>query len=242
MSVVLVPAVTETEPRLRRWTRGEFDRMRQPGLFRPDERLELRDGRICQSTTGALRRWTTDEYYRLAGLRILGPDEHTELIQGEIIEKVTMNPPHAGIVDLIRDVLQAAFGAARYIRTQKALTLADGTEPEPDVVVVPGGPRDYLTRHPKTEAVLLLVEVSDATLADDRSSKAHLYAQAGISEYWIANIVKRQLEVHRTPSAFGYADVQVYAVGQSVTPLFASDVSLAVSDLLPPRPSVRFEP
>lgn len=236
MSAVLAPAVTETEPRLRRWTRGEFDRMRQAGLLRPEERLDLRDGRICVSGTGVLRRWTTGEYYRLAELGILGPDERTELIRGEVIEKVTMNPPHAAGVDLIRDVLQAAFGVNRYVRTEKALTLADGTEPEPDVVVVPGGPRDYLTRHPETEDVFLLVEVSDTTLADDRSSKAQLYSQAGIAEYWIANVVKRQLEVHRAPSAFGYADVQIYAAGQTVSPLTASGVSIAVSDLLPPRP------
>jgi len=242
MSVVLSPAAPETVPRLRLWTRVEFDRMRRSGLFCPDERLELRDGRVRLGDTGALRPWTTGEYYRLAELGILGPDERAELIRGEVIHKVTMNPPHAGIVDLIRDVLQAAFGPNHYVRTEKALTLADGTEPEPDVVVIPGSPRDYLVRHPATADVLLLVEVSDTTLTDDRNSKAQLYAQAGVSEYWIANVITRQVEVHRAPCSFGCADTRVHVAGQSVTPLAAPDVSIAVADLLPSRLSVRLDP
>lgn len=237
MSIALAPAVTEAAPRLRRWTRGEFDRMQRDGLFAPDECLELRDGRVTMLGTNSPRRWTTQEYYRLADAGILRPDERVELIRGEVINKVTMNPPHAGIVDIIRDALGAVFGEGLYVRTEKALSLADGTEPEPDVVVVPGRPRDYLSRHPSPEDVLLLVEVSDATLADDRSSKAMLYAQAGISEYWIANVALRQIEVHRAPTPTGYADRQVYAVGESVTPLAALDKSAAVSDLLPLAPS-----
>src|SRR5262249_3117373 len=132
---------------------------------------------------------------------------------------------------------RAAFGVGFWIRTQAVLNLGPESEPEPDLSVVPGGPRDY-PEHPKT--ALLVVEVSDTTLWLDRTRKRPLYASAGLADYWIVNLVDRQVEVHRNPIAdsaaplgFRYADVTIHGPGDFLSPLAAPSARVAVADLLP---------
>ena len=103
--------------------------------------------------------------------------------------------------------------------------------------VVPGGPRDY-AEHPTS--ALSLVEVSETTLAYDRGRKGSLYAAAGIADYWIVNLVDRQLEVYRDPvadpnepSGFRYNTRIDFVSGQSATPLALPGMTIAVADLLP---------
>src|SRR5262249_25072776 len=80
---------------------------------------------------------------------------------------------------------------------QGSLDLSPWSVPDPDVAVVQGSPRNASPDNPTT--ALLLVEVSETTLAYDRSTKASLYARAGIADYWIVNLVDRQVGVLRNP-------------------------------------------
>jgi Uma2 family endonuclease len=103
--------------------------------------------------------------------------------------------------------------------------------------VVPGTPRDHRSDHPASAA--LVVEVSDPSLPTDRGLKASLYASAGISEYWILNLVENSLEVYRDPQPateqpFGheYVSITRHSSGESVTALEASQ-PVTVADLLP---------
>src|SRR5437016_4994181 len=85
------------------------------------------------------------------------------------------------------------------LRVQSAITLTE-SEPEPDFAIVRGDESAYLTRHPTTADIGLVVEVSDSTLPGDRDDKGRIYARAGIPCYWIVNLVDRQVEVHTLPS------------------------------------------
>jgi Uma2 family endonuclease len=103
---------------------------------------------------------------------------------------------------------------------------------------VSGDALDYLDAHPTTAA--LIVEVADTSLALDRGRKASLYASAGITEYWILNLVDRQLEVLRDPGpapqqiyGHGYAAVTTHSRGDVVSPLALPHGTVAVADLLP---------
>ena len=117
------------------------------------------------------------------------------------------------------------------------LVLNQTTDPIPDLAVVAGSPRDY-KEHPHTAK--LVVKVSDSTLAYDKREKARLYAAAGIQDYWIVDLVHRQLIVHREPQADAaqpsgaiYHDVKALPAGQSIAPLAAPHSTIAVNDLLP---------
>lgn len=135
-------------------------------------------------------------------------------------------------------VAAAMFGPGFYIRTQSPLRLGKRSKPEPDVAVVPGCEKDYVQSGPPTTA-LLLIEVGDSTLRYDRTRKASLYARFGIADYWIVNLVDRQLEVHRhpipdaaNPRRFRYDQIRVFQPGDTVSPLAMPQAQGAVSDML----------
>ena len=184
------------------------------------------------------RRWTRQEYDRLIELGVLHEDERIELLGGQMIVAEPKGSPHATAIALAAEAFRLAFGPGWLVRLQDPVALDDESEPEPDVVVVPGGPRNYSSEHPSRTA--LLVEVSESTLAFDRRYKGSLYARAGVADYWIVNLVDRVVEVHRAPVAdpaarFGwrYADVQTFGEAVSISPLIRPDVTIAVADLLP---------
>jgi len=141
-------------------------------------------------------------------------------------------------VCLAEEALRVAFGPGVVVRTQLPLALGQYSEPEPDVAVVVGTARDFTDDHPTS--ALLVVEVADATLSFDRNAKASLYAAAGIPEYWIVNLVHRQLEMHREPGLvpearfdFGYRTRTIALPGEVVSIPGPAGARLAVDDLLP---------
>jgi Uma2 family endonuclease len=164
--------------------------------------------------------------------------QHVELIEGQVIHMSPMGSEHATGVALAAKAVEQAFGTGYFVRWQMPFGVGEFSEPEPDVAVIAGDIRDYTAAHP-TSAVLI-IEVADTSLAYDRTEKASLYAKAGVTDYWILNLVNRQLEVCReivpdseAPYGFAYANKTVLTVADQVTPLALSHITIAVVDLLP---------
>ena len=183
------------------------------------------------------RRFTRAEYDRLIDLGVFQPGERIELIGGELMIAEPQGTAHYTAIRQTAKALEAAFGPGWEVRTQGPIGLDDDSEPEPDVAVVPGGPKDYLHAHPARP--VLTVEVAESSLAIDRNHKGSLYARAGLADYWVVNLVDRVLEVYREPvpdpaAPFGwrYARREVFDASARVTPLAAPGSSLAVSQLL----------
>jgi Uma2 family endonuclease len=182
-------------------------------------------------------RWTCAEFYDL-GDRGVFDNRRVMLIDGEILEMPLPNPPHATAEALTEEALRAIFGIGFVVRTEKPLPLGQSTDPVPDVAVVAGSIRDYARVHPTT--AVLVVEVSDSSLDYDVGDKASPYASAGIADYWVVDLVNRQLVVMRDPvtdaaarHGSGYSTVNAFLAGQSVAPLAAPAATIAVADLLP---------
>lgn len=180
--------------------------------------------------------WTVEQFCWLdrAGLF---EGRHVELLGGEIHE-MTSHPPHATATGLASEALRAAFGPGQIIRQQQPLDFGRRSLPEPDVAVVVGTARDYSRSHPRTAS--LVVEVSDTTLRKDRTIKVHLYARAGVPDYWIVNLADRQLEIFRNPGPdpdrkgrFLYAETTIIPADGHVSPLAKPEARIAVADLLP---------
>ena len=181
--------------------------------------------------------WTRSEYHRMVDLDFF-TGRRVELIEGQVIEMAAMRSPHAVAIDLADAELKTAFGPEYYIRQQKPFVVSDLSEPEPDVAVIKGSVRDFAAAHP-TQAELL-VEVADSSLRYDRETKRSLYAKANVPEYWIVNLVTRQLEVHRQPAVsetalygFDYASCTVLEETDEVTPMKALSQIIQVAALLP---------
>jgi Uma2 family endonuclease len=184
---------------------------------------------VPTTTAPTTHRWTREEYHDLAEAGFLGEDDPVELIEGEIIRMSPQNTPHAVAVRLVRRVLQRIFPGNEYlVDEQLPLALGPHSEPEPDVSVVEGHPRDFLDDHPSS--ALLVVEVAEASLQFDRTRKRTLYARHDLPEYWIVNLADQQLEVHRGPAGESYAETTVHAADESAS---LRDQSVAVSGLLP---------
>jgi len=185
-----------------------------------------------------LWRMTRVRYDRLVDVGIFGPEDRVELLDGLLVAREPQGERHATVVGLVRAALEKPFGSVHHVREEKPIVLDDQSEPEPDVVVVPGRLRDYLTAHPSRP--VLIVEVAETSLALDRLRKGGLYARAMISDYWVVNLVDEILEVHREPvripSGHGdwkYDSVRLLRRNAVVTPLAAPRARIRVADLLP---------
>ena len=184
-----------------------------------------------------LRRWQRTEYDRLVDLGVF-QGEPIELIGGQLVVAEPQGSYHAGAITKVDYALRAIVPHGWIVRLQAPVSLDDESEPEPDVVVVPGHPGDYLASHPAHPA--LAVEVAQSSLEFDRTRKGSLYARAAVPDYWIVNLVDGVVEVYRDPepdasAAFGwrYRSVTRLAPPATVAPLGFSGERIAVADLLP---------
>ena len=186
------------------------------------------------STSPEHRKFTVDEYYRMAEVGILRPDERVELIDGEIILMAPMGNPHATGVRRLERVWHDTAGNAVTVSGQCPIRLSEYADPEPDVAILRYREDDYSGKPPSADDVLLIIEVSDTTLAYDRDVKAVLYAQANIPETWVMNLSDDCIESFTEPSSEGYSRHTVYQRGDRISPSTISGVEFAVEDLLPP--------
>ncbi len=180
------------------------------------------------------RLWTVAEFCNLGDMGLF-EGRRAMLINGVILEWGQMNPPHATALALTDEAVRAAFGPGWVVRNQAPLIFGLHIDPEPDLAVVPGKPRDYIT-HPTTAA--LVVEIADSSLTFDSTEKAELYATAGITDYWVLDLTGRRLLVFRDPApvAAGGAAYRTHLTlgpADAVAPLAAPAASVRVADLLP---------
>jgi len=183
-------------------------------------------------------RWRRVEYERLIESGFFRPGDPVELVGGQLIVAEPQGRRHFAAVQAMAEALRTAFGPGWQIRGQGPLALDDESEPEPDVAVVPGSFRDYVDGHPVRP--VLVVEISESSLALDRDHKGSLYARAGLADYWIVNLVDQALEVYRDPgpdpaAAFGwrYRSVEVLRGEAFAVPLALSGARIHVRDVLP---------
>jgi Uma2 family endonuclease len=182
------------------------------------------------------KRWTLEEFHLLCGLPTF-ENRKMILVDGEILDMPNPNPPHDVGVGQTDEALRNAFGASFWVRVQMALVLGLATDPMPDLAVVTGPRRKYLT-HPTS--ALLVVEVADSSLAYDTGDKSNLYAAGGIPEYWVVDLNNRCLHVFKDPVVdvaepfgFRYQFQKTLSSTDTVIPLNAPQAPIAVADLLP---------
>ena len=184
-----------------------------------------------------MRRWSRVEYDSLIETGFFGPSDKIELLGGQLCVSEPQNSPHVRAISLGLETIQRALAPGWHVRVQLPIALDDESEPEPDLAVVSGGPRDYAD-HPSRPA--LVVEVADSSLALDREHKGSLYARASLPEYWIVNLVDRVLEVHREPGldagaqyGWAYRVRLTLRADEHVTPLAAPSTRILAADFLP---------
>jgi Uma2 family endonuclease len=144
---------------------------------------------------------------------VFAEDDNFELLEGLIIRTMPKHPAHWIAMELLRRSLDALRISGFFVHLQNPVTTTD-SEPEPDLALVRGEPRDYLAGNPDPLHAPLVIEVADSSLARDRRWKKRIYARAGIPVYWIVNLIDRQLEIYTQPS--GQAEQPDYAACQII--------------------------
>ena len=185
-----------------------------------------------EATATQTHRFTRVQYEQMIKAGIFGEDDRVELIEGDIRPMSPQNSTHMAAVTLANYALMAVCPDDVHIRTQGPIALGEASEPEPDLAIVRGTPRDFSDRHPGPNEIALLIEVADTSLETDRETKRRLYARHGIPEYWIVNLRDEQVEVFQTPQSDDYATKDTYTEG-TLTPSLAPDQRVPVADLLP---------
>lgn len=180
-------------------------------------------------------RFTRAQYYDMDE-RGYFDGKRVERLRGEIVEMSPINWSHVLSVGNIADALRVAFAGLGWVNEQNPLALTD-SDPQPDVAVYPGQRRNF-TAHPTAADALLVVEVADSSLDVDTTVKVELYAEDGIREYWVADLVNSQLLVFRDPGPIAagghtYHTRLTLSPTDTIAPLAAPSQSVRVADLLP---------
>lgn len=182
-------------------------------------------------------RVSVERYHDMIARGFFAENERFELLNGVIVEKMTKNPPHASVTRKCVQLLTRLVPPSWSVFSQDPITLTT-SEPEPDVTIVKGEAEDFVTRHPRAEDILLVIEVADCSLVTDRF-KAGIYAAAQIGHYWIVNIPERVIEVYSAPKLQGegasYGERKVFQGDAEVPVEIEGKVvgQVRVSELLP---------
>jgi len=185
-----------------------------------------------------VHRFTVDEYHQMIQKGILHEDDRLELLDGWIVPKMPRNPPHDATIHKTQKMLLSILPSPWELRIQSAIT-TNSSEPEPNLVIVPGPAESYLTNHPGPQDIAVVIEVADSSLFHDREEKGRLYAEGRIPVYWIINLVESQIEVYSRPTGPdpnpGYGRREDYRVNELVPLVLAEQevAQVAVKALLP---------
>ncbi len=139
---------------------------------------------------------------------------------------------HSAAVSRTDHLLRNRLGDRVLVRLENPVKLNDYSEPEPDIALVIPDPLYYEDHHPTPREIYLIIEVADSTLKRDsakrpvgnREFKGTVYAQAGITDYWVLDISDRQLYVLRSPQENGYQREEI----------IREDVTITIAEMLNP--------
>lgn len=175
-------------------------------------------------------RWTVWEYHRMADAGLLDETDRVELIEGELIDMAPIGSKHACLVDRLAESLSGGPQAGYMVRVQNPVVLGERNEPQPDIALVRRV--NYIDRHPGSDDVLLLVEVSDTTLAYDREVKLSLYARHGIPEVWLLDVNAGELSVYSEPAEGQYRLIRKPTRAETLTPTLVPGVAIVLAEVL----------
>lgn len=184
------------------------------------------------SSPPAHKLWTREECEQLQEAGLLDPQRY-ELIEGELVLKVPKGYQHMLAVVHLVALMHQIFGPY-HVLPEGTINLNPEdhpkSAPEPDITVM-RCPMAELGAPPSPDDILLAVEVSGSSFVYDMTTKASLYARAGIREYWVVDFEARRVIVHRQPEEGKYRDLAAYRGDETIAPLAAPDRTIVVDEL-----------
>jgi len=171
---------------------------------------------------------TVNDLDRMVEIGVVAPDDRIELLDGVLVEMTPQSEAHMYAIRRFAALAQPAVAAAGLeLSPQCPLRLPSSiSQPEPDFAVIPITPRDE-----RPGDALLVVEVASSSRAVDLGPKAAIYAAAGIPEYWVLDVERREMVVHRGPVDGRYTSLRTLGERDTAS-ADAVDLAVALSALL----------
>ncbi len=151
-------------------------------------------------------------------------------LEGTIIEMSPEGPLHRKQCDAVAEYLREKLKGYSKVYEAHPITLLN-SEPEPDIAIVRLPVSLYDNHHPYPEDIYWLIEISDKTLTKYLQKKRLIYASAGIREYWVIDVEKRQLKVFKSLSNGDYKQEETYTTG-TISPLAFPKIELLVNNFV----------
>ena len=175
----------------------------------------------------SLKRFSTSDYLQMVEAGVLGKDDHVELIAGMIVDISPAGSRHNYFLGRLNRLFARIWDKGE-VWVQGTLNVAEGQVYDPDFLLLRPKPGGYKEQLPTAQDVLLVVEAAEISLRADQQVKLPVYAKAGISDYWIADLQREVLIVHRLPEASHYRSVEEFHGDDVVSPLAAPEFSFPV--------------
>ena len=177
-------------------------------------------------------KFTVDQFVQMAEIGILDSDNRLELIDGVILEMAPTGRPHGRRTHRIARMFGRILPEEIEVSVQSTIRLNDWSGPEPDIALLTPEASLDEKNVPRAGDILLIIEVSASNLQTDLGPKPMRYARSGIPELWILILATEEIEVCRQPTPEGYADVQRYRRGDTLTVQALPEAQITVDDLL----------
>lgn len=167
---------------------------------------------------------SVDFYHASTGMGWIAED--VELLRGIPLQKMSKSPLHEYLVRLFLRLIDEVLPQGCFLTKESPLTTGD-SEPEPDLMLVKGKESDFRDNHPNT--AVMVVEVSINTEERDRS-KAAIYAEAQVGEYWLVLPGKKQILIYSHSNGREYEQRRTITSGNAESKIVAG-LTVAVPDV-----------
>jgi Uma2 family endonuclease len=174
-----------------------------------------------------VHRMSVEEYHLAGAAGVLSDD--VELLEGIPVTKMPKSPLHELVAGKLMELLLARVPKEFTVRRESPLTLRD-SELEPDISIVKGKWDDWLKAHPGTAQLVIEVAITSQEIDE---SKAAIYAEAGIPEYWVVRPESRSVDVYRKPTSGEYVSKQTLKEHGSLSCVSIPNVEIAITDIFP---------
>lgn len=195
---------------------------------------DLRRRLTGMSVAPARYTFSVEEWHQMGEAGLFHENPRVELLDGEVIQMSPIGNRHLACVNRLNRLLVVAVGDQAIVSVQNPVRLGDYSEPQPDLTLLLPRADFYAGATPGARDTLLLVEVSDTSLAWDRDKKAPRYAAAGIPTVWIVNLAADEVLVLSGPGAVGYRDLHHAQRGETLEVAGLPGVAVNVDDMLDP--------
>jgi Uma2 family endonuclease len=179
-------------------------------------------------------RISTDRYQMMVATGVLTKYDRIELIEGDMLDMAPMGTKHSAITSRLSELFILAVAHSATVVVGGPVNLGEFSEPQPDLMLLKRRADFYSDKLPEAADVLLLIEVSDSSLAFDQGVKLNLYARYGVPEYWVVDVKGERIVTYREPTSMGYARTIEFAAADSMAPQAFPDVRIAVGEIFGP--------